>query len=348
MPDGQPRRRRHARPREGPGRHHRAAERRRPARLDRRRHRDQGRRAGGAAVPEHALDLQHRRRGHRRGARERRKPGRGGRGRFPQVAGLKFTWDPNAPPMQGRIKEVLVRDGDAWVPIAPAKVYSVVTNNFMRNGGDGYVRCATRPPTPTTSAPGSRTCSPTTSQRTRATSPSPMAASARSSDRTRTSLHGQIRLPRLSARQGPPMPVSPPVSDVVPSRLVRQDGMKTGTSLCAGALRRTRSIACVSARKGGRGRGGGTGQVTVPRLSGRHTPCAVAGAGAAPVASSAAAIRSVLGHHLLRRVLAPDMVLRAAASKATDAARQGGLSPPSCSIVGCGRKDVQARTSLKR
>ena len=41
--------------------------------------------------------------------------------------------------MQGRIKEVLVRDGDAWVPIAPAEVYSVVTNNFMRNGGDGYV-----------------------------------------------------------------------------------------------------------------------------------------------------------------------------------------------------------------
>ena len=61
-----------------------------------------------------------------------------GAGRFPQVAGLKFAWDPNVPPMAGRIKEVLVREGDAWVPIDPAKVYSAVTNNFMRNGGDGY------------------------------------------------------------------------------------------------------------------------------------------------------------------------------------------------------------------
>ena len=38
-----------------------------------------------------------------------------------------------------RIKSVEVREGDAWVPIDPAKVYAVATNNFMRNGGDGYV-----------------------------------------------------------------------------------------------------------------------------------------------------------------------------------------------------------------
>jgi 5'-nucleotidase / UDP-sugar diphosphatase len=59
-------------------------------------------------------------------------------GRFPQVAGLSFTWDPSVPPKQGRIKEVLVRDGDGWAPIDPEKVYSVVTNNFLRGGGDGY------------------------------------------------------------------------------------------------------------------------------------------------------------------------------------------------------------------
>ena len=29
-------------------------------------------------------------------------------------------------------------DGGAWVPIDPAEVYTVATNNFMRNGGDGY------------------------------------------------------------------------------------------------------------------------------------------------------------------------------------------------------------------
>ena len=61
-----------------------------------------------------------------------------GAGRFPQVAGLRFTWDPKAPAMS-RITSVEVRDGEAWVPIDPAKIYAVATNNFMRAGGDGYV-----------------------------------------------------------------------------------------------------------------------------------------------------------------------------------------------------------------
>lgn len=61
-----------------------------------------------------------------------------GAGRFPQVAGLKYTWDPEAPPMQGRIREVLVREGEDWVPINLEKIYAVGTNNFMRSGGDGY------------------------------------------------------------------------------------------------------------------------------------------------------------------------------------------------------------------
>jgi 5'-nucleotidase/UDP-sugar diphosphatase len=38
-----------------------------------------------------------------------------------------------------RIRTVEVRDGDAWVPIDPSKVYTVASNNFMRAGGDGYV-----------------------------------------------------------------------------------------------------------------------------------------------------------------------------------------------------------------
>lgn len=62
-----------------------------------------------------------------------------GAGRFPQVAGLRFTWDPKVAPGQGRITSVEVREGDAWVPIDPAKLYMAATNNFMRNGGDGYV-----------------------------------------------------------------------------------------------------------------------------------------------------------------------------------------------------------------
>jgi len=31
-----------------------------------------------------------------------------------------------------------VMDGDSWVMIDPAKTYGVVTNNYVRNGGDGY------------------------------------------------------------------------------------------------------------------------------------------------------------------------------------------------------------------
>ncbi|URF48510.1 bifunctional metallophosphatase/5'-nucleotidase [Dinoroseobacter shibae] len=60
-----------------------------------------------------------------------------GAGRFPQVAGMKFTWDPAAEP-GARVTEVMVAEGDSFVPIDPAATYGVVTNNYVRNGGDGY------------------------------------------------------------------------------------------------------------------------------------------------------------------------------------------------------------------
>ncbi len=60
-----------------------------------------------------------------------------GAGRFAQVAGLKYTLDSTAAP-GSRISEVMVMDGGAWVPIDPEKVYGVVTNNYVRQGGDGY------------------------------------------------------------------------------------------------------------------------------------------------------------------------------------------------------------------
>ncbi len=61
-----------------------------------------------------------------------------GSGRFPQVAGLKYSWDPKVAPMEGRIRDVMVMEGADWVPIDPEKTYIVGTNNFMRAGGDGY------------------------------------------------------------------------------------------------------------------------------------------------------------------------------------------------------------------
>jgi len=60
------------------------------------------------------------------------------KGRFAQVAGLKYAWTRNAPANGGRVLEVMVRDGEAWAPIDPDKVYGVVTNNYVRGGGDGY------------------------------------------------------------------------------------------------------------------------------------------------------------------------------------------------------------------
>ena len=60
------------------------------------------------------------------------------KGRFPQVAGLKFTWDLSVAPNEGRVVEVLVAESAGFVPIDPAAIYMVVTNNYVRNGGDGY------------------------------------------------------------------------------------------------------------------------------------------------------------------------------------------------------------------
>ena len=56
-----------------------------------------------------------------------------GAGRFPQVAGMAFTWDPKAEP-GARIVSVTV----GGAPIDPAASYGVVSNNYVRNGGDGY------------------------------------------------------------------------------------------------------------------------------------------------------------------------------------------------------------------
>jgi 5'-nucleotidase len=60
------------------------------------------------------------------------------KGQFPQVAGLKYSFDKTVAPNGGRVKDVQVKEGDAWVPIDPEKVYLIGTNNFTRGGGDGY------------------------------------------------------------------------------------------------------------------------------------------------------------------------------------------------------------------
>lgn len=60
------------------------------------------------------------------------------KGRFAQVSGLRYAWDSDVEPLKGRIKQVQVMDGDKWVDIDPEKTYKIVSNDFMRAGGDGY------------------------------------------------------------------------------------------------------------------------------------------------------------------------------------------------------------------
>ena len=56
-----------------------------------------------------------------------------GAGRFAQVAGISYTIDPAAE-VGARISNVMV----GGAPIDLVKVYGVVSNNYVRNGGDGY------------------------------------------------------------------------------------------------------------------------------------------------------------------------------------------------------------------
>ena len=56
-----------------------------------------------------------------------------GAGRFPQVAGMAYTFDPSAEP-GNRISDVTI----AGAPLDMETVYGVVSNNYVRNGGDGY------------------------------------------------------------------------------------------------------------------------------------------------------------------------------------------------------------------
>ena len=56
-------------------------------------------------------------------------------GRFPQVSGMEFTWDPDAEPGDRVDPADVAVGGD---PLDLEGTYSLGTNNFMADGGDGY------------------------------------------------------------------------------------------------------------------------------------------------------------------------------------------------------------------
>jgi 2',3'-cyclic-nucleotide 2'-phosphodiesterase (5'-nucleotidase family) len=70
-----------------------------------------------------------------------------GKYKLVQVSGLKFTFDYDMPPFK-RIKDKVIntRTGN---PLAPDKIYSVVINNYMASGGDGFGVLRTNPKTKT-------------------------------------------------------------------------------------------------------------------------------------------------------------------------------------------------------
>lgn len=61
-----------------------------------------------------------------------------GKGKFPQVAGIRYSFDKSIAPNAGRLKSVELKDGAGWASLDPAKIYTIATNNFVRTGGDGY------------------------------------------------------------------------------------------------------------------------------------------------------------------------------------------------------------------
>ena len=65
------------------------------------------------------------------------------KGRFPQVAGIKFTWDSSIAANEGRVQEVMVNKDGMWEAIDPSAMYGVVANDYLRSGGDGYKIFAT-------------------------------------------------------------------------------------------------------------------------------------------------------------------------------------------------------------
>ncbi len=56
-----------------------------------------------------------------------------GSGRFPQVSGMSYVYDPTAEP-GARVQSLLI----GGEPVDPDKLYTVATNNYILAGGDGY------------------------------------------------------------------------------------------------------------------------------------------------------------------------------------------------------------------
>ncbi len=67
-----------------------------------------------------------------------------GTGRFAQVAGARYTWSAKQPAGK-RITKVEIRQADgSYKPLDTKASYRIVTNDFVRTGGDGYAMFKTK------------------------------------------------------------------------------------------------------------------------------------------------------------------------------------------------------------
>ncbi|MFZ4197895.1 choice-of-anchor I family protein [Paenibacillus sp. NPDC058898] len=58
-------------------------------------------------------------------------------GKFPQIAGMKFKWDPSAP-AGNKVYDVQIMKGGSYKPLVLTETYRMATNSFVAKGGDGY------------------------------------------------------------------------------------------------------------------------------------------------------------------------------------------------------------------
>jgi len=59
-------------------------------------------------------------------------------GRFPQVSGMRYTFNLAKPANEGRVTSIEIDEDGSWKPLDINKIYGMVSNNFIRGGGDGY------------------------------------------------------------------------------------------------------------------------------------------------------------------------------------------------------------------
>ena len=59
-------------------------------------------------------------------------------GRFPQVSGMRYTFNLAKPANEGRVTSIEIDEDGSWNALDLNKTYGMVSNNFIRGGGDGY------------------------------------------------------------------------------------------------------------------------------------------------------------------------------------------------------------------